>query len=179
MDLSSLPTYSKDGDVHAVIEIPKGSEHKYEYDKELGVMTLDRVLDASVRYPTAYGFVPRARSSDGELLDIMVMQRSPTFPGVLLRARLIGVLTISHTSGLAEEKLLGVVVGDPFYADYRDISDVPEFLLKEIEHFFNVYKDLEGSDIGVHGWKGAGEARRVLEAALEAADREGLPGSSA
>lgn len=178
MDLSTLPPHSDDGYVHAVIEIPKGSENKYEYDKQLGVITLDRVLDASIRFPTDYGFVPRTRSSDGELLDIMVMLRAPTFPGSLLKTRLVGVLTITHTDGTPEEKLLAVVVGDPAYDSYLDLPDVPQFLLKEIEHFFNVYKDLEGSDIGVHGWDGAEKAEQALARALQEAKEKGIPGSS-
>jgi len=159
------------------VEIPKGSENKYEYDRELGVITLDRVLDGSIRYPTEYGFVPNTRSSDGELLDALVMVEAGTFPGCLLKTRLIGVLTITHSSGLPEHKLLAVPVGDARFDEYHDVSDLPQYRRKEIEHFFDVYKDLEGSDIGVEGWAGAERARQVLDEAVRSAQEEGIPGS--
>lgn len=176
MELSQIPACASEG-IHVVVEIPKESENKYEYDKELGVITLDRVLDASIRYPTEYGFVPNTRSSDGELLDCMVMVERGSFPGCLIKGRLIGVLTITHSSGLPEHKLLAVPIGDARFDDYQDVSDVPEYRLKEIEHFFDVYKDLEGSDISVGGWEGAERARRVLDEAIRCAQKEGIPGS--
>lgn len=178
MDLSQIPPHSRDGHVHVVVEIPKGSRNKYEYDRELGVMVLDRALDESVHFPTDYGFVPGSRSADGELLDALVMQRQATFPGCLLQVRLLGFLTITHTDGMPEQKLLGVPAGDEAFAQYDDVSDIPEYLLREIEHFFQVYKDLEGSDIGVEGWEGKRRATQVLEEALREAREKGIPGST-
>ena len=176
MDLSQIPACAEDG-IHVVVEIPKESENKFEYDKELGVITLDRVLDASIRYPTEYGFVPSTRSSDGELLDCMVMVERSTFPGCLIKARLIGVLTITHSSGLPEHKLLAVPLDDPHFDEYHDVSDLPDYRLKEIVHFFDVYKDLEGSDITVGGWEGSERAQQVLDEAVQSAQKEGIPGS--
>jgi inorganic pyrophosphatase len=153
--------------VHVFVEIPLGSQNKYEFDKELGIIKLDRALYSAVYYPTDYGCVPRTKSEDGELLDAMILAERPSFPGCLVAVRLVGVLTIEHTSGLPERKLLSVPTGEPRLAGYRDIDDVPEHQLKEIEHFFDVFKDLEGSDVGTRGWAGAHEANSVLDAGIE------------
>src|SRR5579884_508913 len=147
MDIERIPSRAKDGNVNVVVEIPTGSRNKYEYDKELGVIAFDRALYSAVHYPTDYGFVPQTRSGDGELLDTLVMTEEATFPGCLVVARLIGVLTIEHQSGQTEAKLLAVPVREPRFAEYRDIADVPKHLLAEIEHFFDVFKELEGKDL--------------------------------
>lgn len=166
MDIKRIPPTSSDGDVHVLVEIPSGSRNKYEYDDELGVMTLDRPLYSAVHYPTDYGFVPCTHGTDGEMLDTMVMVEQGTFPGCLVKVRLIGVLTITHTSGMPEQKLLGVPVNEPRFEEFKDISDVPQHMLKEIEHFFDVFKDLQGSDVGVLGWEGRQQAQEVLDEAI-------------
>ena len=166
MDIRKIPACSKDGNVYVVVEIPKGGRNKYEYDKDLGVIALDRTLYSAVYYPTDYGFVPCTRGADGELLDMMVMTEEPVFPGCLVESRLIGVLTITHSSGLPEQKLLGVPINEPLFKDHNNISDVRPHFLKEIEHFFDVFKDLEGSDVGVLGWEDAARAQRVLDQAI-------------
>ena len=148
------------------VEIAKGGRNKYEYDKDLGVITLDRALYSAVSYPTDYGFVPGTRGADGELLDTMRLAEEPTFPGCLVETRLVGVLTITHSSGLPEQKLLGVPINEPRFEEYHDISDVRHHILKEIEHFFEVFKELQGSDIGVLGWEGADKAKQVLDQAI-------------
>ncbi len=169
MDVNEIPTHSSDGNVNVFVEIPKDSQNKYEYDEDLGLIMLDRTLHSSVHYPTDYGFVPGTRGADGEALDAMVMVEQKTFPGCLVEARIIGMLTIQSGSGRPEQKLLGVPVREPRFAEYEDVSDAPGHLLKEIEHFFEVFKDLEGSDIGVLGWEGAKEAQKLLEEAIQAA----------
>lgn len=173
MDPEHLPPRSKDGNVYVFVEIPKGSHNKYEYDKDLGLITLDRSLYTAVYYPTDYGFVAQTQSGDGELLDAMVMTEGPTFPGCVVEVRVIGVLTIEHGSGQPESKLLAVPVREPRFAEYRDIADVPGHLLKEMEHFFDVFKELEDKDVGVLGWQGAEEAERTLDEAIETARRHG------
>ena len=165
MNPEQIPALAADGSVHVYVEIPRGSRNKYEYDPRLGMLRLDRVLYSSVHYPTDYGFVPGTTGGDGEPVDAMVLVEESTFPGCLVRVRLLGVLTIG-TSGGPEYKLLGVPVGEPRFAEYQDISDVQPHLLREIEHFFEVFKDLEGSQIEALGWEGAEGARRVLEAAI-------------
>ncbi len=171
MDIRRIPPRCPDGSVHVLVEIPRGSRNNYAYDAELGVMMLDRVLYSAVHYPADYGFVPGTRGTDGEPLDVLVMVEEPTFPGCLVRVRLVGVLTIESSSGRPEQKLLGVPLGEPRFAQYEDISDVPTHLLKEIEHFFEVFKDLEGSDIRSLGWKDAANALKVLDAATQLSGR--------
>jgi inorganic pyrophosphatase len=170
LDINEVPTHSSDGNVNVFVEIPKDSQNKYEYDEDLGIIVLDRTLHSSVHYPTDYGFVPGTRGADGEPLDAMVMVDESTFPGCLVEARMIGMLTIQSSSGRPEQKLLGVPVREPRFAEHEDISDVPGHLLREIEHFFEVFKDLEGSDIGVVGWEGAQEAQELLEEAIRAGE---------
>ena len=166
MGVNEIPAFSSDGHVNVFVEIPKDSQNKYEYDEELGMIVLDRILHSSVHYPTDYGFVPGTRGADGEPLDAMVIVDKSTFPGCLVETRLVGVLTIQSTDGRPEQKLLGVPVWEPRFAEYEDVSDVPEHQLREIEHFFEVFKDLEGSNIGVVGWEGAREAEGLLEEAI-------------
>lgn len=172
MDISRIPPWTDDGNVHVVVEIPRGSMNKYEYDKDLGIVKLDRVLYSAVHYPTEYGFVPRTRSGDGELQDAMILVEQPTFPGCLVETRLIGMLTIEHSGGMPERKLLGVPVMEPRSAEYRDIADVPEHLLKEVSNFFDVFKDLQESQVRAREWEGADAARRALDEAIAAYDQE-------
>jgi len=169
MEPQHLPSYSNDGNVHVYVEIPKGSRTKYEYDKELGVVKFDRALYSAVHYPTDYGFVPSTRSQDDELLDALVLIDESTFPGCVIETRLIGVLTIRHKGGTAEHKLLAVPVNEPRFAGYNDITDIPQHILKEIENFFDVFKELEGKDLTVDGWEGAEAARQALAHAVVAA----------
>lgn len=173
MDATSMPPFSPDGNVYVYVEIPKGSHSKYEYDEDLGAIKLDRALYSAVHYPTEYGFVPSTRSQDGELLDAMVLIDDSTFPGCVIETRLIGVLTIRHGSGTPEYKLLSVPVHEPRFAEYYDIADIPEHVLKEIEHFFDVFKELEGKDLSVEGWEGAERARQALQEGIEAAKEHG------
>ena len=163
MPIEHIPARNDDGSINAVIEIPRGSRNKYEYDPDLGVMVLDRTLYSAVHFHTDYGFVPGTRGPDGDPIDVLVLVEESVFPGCLVRVRLLGVLTITKSGGAPERKLLAVPVGEPRFAQYEDVGDVPPHLLKEIEHFFEVYKELEGSEIGSLGWEGA----RVAEAALD------------
>ena len=165
MRIADIPARHNDGSVNALIEIPRGSRNKYEFDPDLGVMVLDRTLYSAVHYPTDYGFVPGTIGPDGDPLDIMVLVEESAFPGCLVRVRLLGVLTITKSNGDPERKLLAVPVGEPRFAQYEDLGDVPPHLLREIEHFFQVYKGLEGSTIGSLGWAGAHEAAAALDAA--------------
>lgn len=173
MNITHIEPRSPDGNVRVFVEIPRGSMNKYEFDKTLGVLTLDRTLYSAVHYPADYGFVPGTRSGDGELLDALILVEHPVFPGCLVETRLIGVLTIQHEGGQPEGKLLAVPVNDPRFNEYHDIADVPEHVLKEIENFFDIFKELEGRDLGVLGWEGVDRAERALEEAMAAYNREG------
>jgi len=175
LGVNEIPALSADGNVNVFVEIPKDSQNKYEYDENLGMIVLDRTLHSSVHYPTDYGFVPGTHGADGEPLDAMVLVDNSTFPGCLLQARIVGVLTIRSTGGRPERKVLGVPAREPRLAEYEDVSDVPEHQLREIEHFFEVFKDLEGSEIGVVGWEGAQRAEALLEEAIRAGEGEEAP----
>src|SRR5262245_5378684 len=110
--------------VEAVVEIPRGSRNKYEMDPETGSILLDRVLYSSIHYPGDYGFVPGTLSSDGDPLDVLILVEEPTFPGCRVRVRPIGVLVMQDEKG-ADEKLLGVPVGDPRFEEIHDLRDLP------------------------------------------------------
>jgi inorganic pyrophosphatase len=147
--------------VTAVIEIPTHERNKYELDKTLGVYRLDRVLHSAVHYPGDYGFLPRTLGDDGDPLDVLVMMSQPVFTGCLVDARPIGLFhLIDH--GLPDEKVLAVPIKDPFSAGITDLQHVPPHALREIEHFFAVYKDLEGQHTETRGFEGAAEARKAI-----------------
>lgn len=144
------------GDVPAVtvmIEIPKGSRNKYEYDKAAGHIKLDRMLFSSVHYPSDYGFILNTLADDGDPLDALVLVWEPTFPGCVIEARPIGVFKMQDEKG-GDAKILCVPIGDPIWNHFHRLEDVPPHLLLEIEHFFQVYKDLEKKKTAVEGWDG-------------------------
>ncbi|TCS84104.1 inorganic diphosphatase [Tepidibacillus fermentans] len=153
---------SKELIVDAFIEIPTGSQNKYEFDKEKGVFRLDRVLYSAVHYPTEYGYLENTLALDGDPLDILVLTSFPTFPGCVISSRVIGVLIMSDDKG-QDEKLLAVPVDDPRFKEINSIADVPSHKLKEIEHFFKVYKDLENKTTIIEGWKDKKEAIKLYE----------------
>ncbi|WP_149454531.1 inorganic diphosphatase [Pasteuria penetrans] len=149
--------------VDAFIEIPTGSQNKYEYQPEDGTLRLDRVLHSPMHYPAEYGFIPGTLAEDGDPLDILVMVTSPTFPGCQIRSRIVGVLHMRDEKG-KDEKLLGVPVHDPRFEGIRALSHVPKHICREIEHFFQVYKDLEGKMTYMDGWEDATSATHLYEA---------------
>ena len=150
----------------AVIEIPTNERNKYELDKELGVYRLDRVLYSAVHYPGDYGFFPRTLGDDGDPLDVLVLMTIPVFTGCLVEVRPIGLFHLVDR-GKADEKVLAVPLADPYSEGLSDLGDVPGHHLKEIEHFFQVYKDLEGTRTETRGFEGAAAAREAVERAME------------
>lgn len=148
--------------VDAFIEIPSGSQNKYEFDKEKGVFRLDRVLYSPMHYPTEYGYIQETLAEDGDPLDVLVLTTFPTFPGCVIETRVVGVLLMTDDKG-KDEKLLGVPTEDPRWKQVRSLEDVPPHILEEIAHFFSVYKQLEGKEVTVEGWRGTDEAARLLE----------------
>lgn len=148
--------------VLAMIEIPRGSRNKYEFDEELGRMRLDRVLYSSVHYPTDYGFIPDTLAEDGDHLDILVLMQEPTFPGCIVEARPIGGLDMSDEKG-SDFKVLAVPVGDPRYHQVTDLESLGDHWLREIETFFDTYKLLEPKQTEVLGWHGAAFAWEMIE----------------
>jgi len=158
------------GEVTAVIEIPTNERNKYELDKKLGVFRLDRVLYSAVHYPGDYGFLPRTLGEDGDPLDILVLMTIPVFTGCLVDSRPIGLFHLVDR-GAADEKVLAVPLRDPYSDGLNDIGDVPPHHLKEIEHFFQVYKSLEGTRIETRGFEGAAAARAAIVKAMQAYER--------
>lgn len=140
--------------VNAIIEIPKGRRSKFEMDKKSGLIRLDRYLYASSHYPGDYGFIPQTLAEDGDPLDVLVMVNEPTFSGCLIETRVIGLFKMLD-NGQNDFKVFGVPHSDPLFAEYHNLNNVPSHFLKEIEHFFATYKQLEGVAIEVQGWDDA------------------------
>lgn len=152
--------------IYVIVEISKGSRNKYEYGKELGVIKLDRVLFSSLHYPGDYGLIPRTLYDDGDPLDVLVMVNEPTFPGCIIEARPIGLFKMLD-QGVADDKVLAVPARDPLFDDYQDIKDIPQHFLREVAHFFEVYKDLEGKRAKPIGWEGATVAKAEITRSME------------
>jgi inorganic pyrophosphatase len=149
------------------VEIPSGSRNKYEFDKELGGIVLDRRLFTAMTYPADYGYVEGTLAEDGDPLDALVLVSDPTFPGCRIRVRPIGVFHMSDEKG-PDEKLLCVPLDDPSFERIRDVRDVNGELLDEIEHFFQRYKDLEPTKrTETRGWGNRSEASEILAAARD------------
>ena len=166
-DYTRLPIGEKAPDrVNAVIEIPKDSVNKYEYDKKLHVFRLDRTLFSPVHYPGDYGFIPGTLGQDGDPLDVLVLVEAPSFPGCLMEVRPIGVLCMVD-QGKGDEKILAVADSDPLYREVNDYSEVFAHTLREIEHFFAIYKNLEGKKTEIAGWHGADAARKIIAEGIE------------
>jgi inorganic pyrophosphatase len=148
-----------------VIEIPRGSRNKYEYDHERHVIRLDRRLFSATVYPADYGFVPSTLAEDGDPLDVLVLLEDPTFPGCWVEVRAVGVFWMNDEKG-ADAKIIAVPAHDPAYAGVRDIGDVPQRLLDEIEHFFDVYKMLEpDKQTTTRGYEGRDAASAEIRSA--------------
>ena len=147
--------------VDVVVEIPKGSRNKYEYDPELGAIVLDRMLFTSMQYPADYGYIDGTLGGDGDALDALVFVGEPTFPGCHIRARPVGLFRMRDEKG-PDEKILCVPLRDPMWSSVRDLDDLHPGTLNEIEHFFQVYKDLEGAKVGTEGFGARDEAVEVI-----------------
>ncbi len=166
IDLSRIPAQPKPGLLNVLIEIPGGSKNKYEFDKDLGAMALDRVLYASVRYPYDYGFIPNTLAGDGDPLDGIVIMDEPTFPGCVIAARPLGMLEMID-GGDPDEKLLCVPDKDPRYKQVEKLEDLAQHRLDEIAEFFATYKRLEKKETIVQGWQGLEKTLKVIEASLK------------
>jgi inorganic pyrophosphatase len=162
-------TTAEPGTVMVVVEIPKGSRNKYEMDPVTGHIVLDRMLFTSMQYPADYGFIDGTLGGDGDTLDALVFVGEPTFPGCRIRARPIGLFRMRDEKG-PDEKILCVPLRDPMWSNIRDLRDLNENLLNEIEHFFQVYKALERKEVSTEGFGDRAEALAVLDAARRAAD---------
>jgi inorganic pyrophosphatase len=149
-----------------LIEIPKGSRNKYEFDFDLQKIRFDRMLFSSMMYPGDYGFVPQTLALDKDPLDVLVLGHQPTYPMTVVEVRPIGVFHMADEKG-PDEKIICVPVSDPIWNNKKDLSDLNPHRLKEIEHFFQVYKDLEEKKVDVGGWGDAQEAREIYVKCLK------------
>jgi len=146
------------------IEIPRGSRNKYEVDHDSGRIFLDRRLFAATAYPTEYGYIPDTLSEDGDPLDVLVLTEDPTFPGCYIHARPVGMMWMEDEAG-PDAKVICVEHAERRWKDVADIDDLPQEILSEIKHFFDVYKMLEPEKYSVTGdWKGRAEAWAEIEA---------------
>lgn len=167
MDLSRIPAQPKPGLINVLIEIPKGSKNKYEFDKDMNAFALDRVLYASVQYPYDYGFVPNTLADDGDPLDGMVIMDQPTFPGCVIAARPIGMLEMVD-GGDRDEKILCVPDKDPRYTQVKSLADIAPHRLDEIAEFFKTYKNLEKKVTEILGWKDVDQVAPLVEECIRA-----------
>jgi inorganic pyrophosphatase len=155
-----------------LVEIPKGSRNKYEYDHDLDVIKLDRFLFSSMVYPTDYGFIPDTLGEDGDALDAMVCVSEPTFPGCVIPVKAIALFRMEDDKGV-DDKVLCVPISDPAWNTLEELEDLPDQLQQEIEHFFSVYKDLEQKKVKVDGWHSREDALKQIEEARKRHDEKG------
>lgn len=158
-------------DFWAVIEIEKGSKNKYELDKETGALRLDRILYTSTHYPANYGLLPLTYADDGDPLDVLVLSSEGIRPMSVVRCYPIGVM-VMHDGGKQDEKILAIPFGDPAYNGYSDISQLPAHISAEMQHFFSVYKNLEGTDTEIGEVYGREKAEEIICQCLEAYRRK-------
>ena len=155
------------GLLNVLVEIPAGSKNKYEFDKDMGALILDRVLFSSVQYPYDYGFVPNTLADDGDPLDGMVLIDQPTFPGCVIASRPIGMLEMID-GGDRDEKILCVPAEDPRYAQVNSLDDIAAHRLDEIAEFFRSYKNLENKVTEILGWQNVDKVKPLVQQCIEA-----------
>jgi inorganic pyrophosphatase len=153
-------------EMNVVIEIPRGSQNKYEIDKDTGLIKLDRVLHTAQAYPFDYGFVPQTHWDDGDALDVVLLTTNPLLPGILVEARPVAILPMID-GGDKDEKVLAVPANDPRFAEIQDLKDVNKHTLKEIAHFFLTYKKLQNKEVTVGEWEGKEAAQAAFERGVQ------------
>jgi inorganic pyrophosphatase len=168
MDITKIKPGNPQEAINVVIEIPQGSNIKYELDKESGAIFLDRILYGSQFYPANYGFVPNTLADDGDPIDVLVLSSESVVPGCVIKSRVIGVLIMEDESG-KDEKIIAVptLKLDPEMAKINELEDLPEIKLNQIKHFFETYKDLEpGKWVKVTGFEGKEKAVELINKAI-------------
>jgi len=152
--------------VRMIVEIPKNSNNKYEYDTKLGVFRLDRTLYSPMHYPGDYGFIPGTIAYDGDPMDVLVLADEPTFTGCMMEVRPLGVLDMVDEKG-RDEKIVAVPEGNPRYEQIHTVDQIFPHVRLEIEHFFDIYKELEGKETQIKGWRSPMEARQCIQEARQ------------
>ena len=152
--------------MNVVIEIPRGSKNKYEIDKKTGYIALDRVMYTAQDYPVDYGFVPQTLWDDNDALDVMVFTTHPLFPGVIVRVRPVGILKVID-SGESDDKVIGVPADDPRFNNIKDVGDIEQHHLKEVEHFLTTYKGLQDKEVVIKGSEGKQAAAEAFKRGRE------------
>jgi inorganic pyrophosphatase len=147
--------------VRMIVEIPKNSPNKYEYDGNLGVFRLDRALYSPMHYPGDYGFIPGTLAEDRDPLDVLVLVGEPSFTGCMISVRPVGMLDMVD-SGEPDQKIMAVPIRNPRFDPIHTINQVFPHTLREVEHFFTIYKELEGKKTEMKGWRGPREARDTI-----------------
>jgi len=147
--------------VRMIVEIPKHSTNKYEYDKELAIFRLDRALYSPVHYPGDYGFVPGTLAPDGDAVDVLALVEEPSFPGCLIEVRPLGVMNMIDQDQ-SDQKILAVPNRNPRYDEVHSLDQIFAHVRREIEHFFTIYKELEGRVTATFGWGTAEDAYRAI-----------------
>jgi inorganic pyrophosphatase len=153
-------------EMNVIIEIPKGSKNKYEIDKKTGLIALDRVMHTSQDYPVDYGFVPQSLWHDGDPLDVVVLSTYAFAPGILVKARPVAVMHMVD-GGERDEKIIAVPVEDPRFSEVKDIENVNQHTLREIEHFFTTYKNLQNKEVVINGFDGKKVAEEAFNESIE------------
>jgi len=154
------------GEITTIIEINKGSKNKYEIDKKIGLIALDRVMHTSQDYPFDYGFIPQTLGDDGDPLDVVLLTTYPLFPGIMVKVREVAVMHMVD-GGEGDEKIIAVPVEDPRFNDIKDIKDVNPHTIKEIEHFFLTYKNLQNKKVVINGWGDAKKATEIFHQSIK------------
>jgi inorganic pyrophosphatase len=147
--------------VRMIVEIPKNSGNKYEYDRALGVFLLDRALYSPMHYPGDYGFIPGTLAEDGDPMDVLALVDQPSFPGCLIEVRPVAVLNMVDSS-VGDQKIISVPTRNPRFDQIHTIDQIFAHIRREIEHFFTIYKELEGKITEMRGWGDPREARKVI-----------------
>lgn len=170
MGYKQVPSGTRDK-FNVIIEIPQGSQDKYEYDEELDLIKLDRVLFTAQRYPANYGFIPQTRAEDGDPADVLLFSTNPFFPGAVVEARAIGFMNMND-SGESDNKILAVPINDARFQHVQSLAEIPEHSFKEIKNFFETYKLLQDKEVSVGAFEPKEKAFEYLEKTIAAFQSE-------
>lgn len=167
MNIKNLPRGDKyPEEFNLVIEMPKNSHNKYEYDESLDIIKIDRVFYTAMALPYDYGFIPKTRSEDGDHLDGIVLLDQPAYPGIMVNCRPIGVCYMIDT-GEKDEKIIAVCADDPRYDQITELDQLPAHFQKELTHYFEHYKDLQNKKVEISGWGNREDALKVMNDSIE------------